>query len=76
MRLKTEEMFELSLISPTSAEKLAKAKIIGPRQWPALQALIGRSDPKPSVAPVTDKREAYVPAPVADDFVETADDLC
>jgi hypothetical protein len=68
MRLKVEEMYDLKLISPTSAEKLAKAKVIGPRQWPKLQTLIGRSDPKPSVAPVSDKRDAYVPAPIADDF--------
>jgi hypothetical protein len=79
MRLKVEEMYDLKLISPTSAEKLAKAKTIGPRQWPKLQSLIGRSEPRPSVAPVTDKRDAYVPTPVADDFQplgETADDLC
>jgi hypothetical protein len=68
MRLKVEEMYDLKLISPTSAEKLHKAKVIGPRQWPKLQTLIGRSDPKPSVAPVSDKRDAYVPAPIADDF--------
>lgn len=68
MRLKVEEMFDLKLISPTSAEKLAKAKVIGPRQWPKLQSLIGRSDPKPSVAPIADKRDAYVVTPVADDF--------
>jgi hypothetical protein len=68
MRLKVEEIYDLNVISPTTAEKLTKAKTIGPRQWTKLQPLIGRSDPKPSVAPVTDKRDAYVPAPVADDF--------
>jgi hypothetical protein len=68
MRLKVEEMYDLKVISPTTAEKLTKAKTIGPRQWTKLQPLIGRSDPKPSVAPVTDKRDAYVPTPVADDF--------
>jgi hypothetical protein len=73
MRLKVEEMYDLSLISPTSAEKLAKAKVIGPRQWPKLQSLIGRSDPKPSVAPVTDKRDAWVPPNVADDFQPVAE---
>lgn len=79
MRLKVEEMYDLKLISPTSAEKLAKAKVLGPRQWTKLQPLIGRSDPKPSVAPAADKRDAYVPAPVADDFQPVADeaaDLC
>lgn len=73
MRLKVEDMYDLKVISPTSAEKLTKAKgtdkpLLGPRQWTKLQPLIGRSEPKPSVAPVTDKREAYVPTPVADDF--------
>jgi hypothetical protein len=73
MRLKVEEMYDLKLISPTSAEKLAKAKsgekpVLGPRQWTKLQPLIGRSDPKPSVAPITDKRDAYVPPRVEDDF--------
>lgn len=75
MRLKVEEMYDLKLISPTSAEKLAKSKVIGPRQWPKLQTLIGRADPKPSVAPATDKRDAYVPAPVADDFQVEETDL-
>lgn len=74
MRLKVEELYDLKLISPTSAEKLHKAGVIGPRQWPKLQTLIGRSDPKPSVAPVSDKREAYVPTPVADDFQQLPDE--
>ena len=69
-RLKVEEMYDLKVISPTSAEKLAKAKTLGPRQWTKLQPLIGRSDPKPSVAPVTDKRDVWVPPKVADDFQE------
>lgn len=75
-RLKTEEMYDLKLISPTTAEKLAKAKTIGPRQWPKLQELIGQSDGKPSVAPESDKRPALTLTPVADEFSdETADDL-
>ena len=78
MRLKVEEKYDFTLISPTSAEKLAKAKtgekpILGPRQWTKLQPLIGRSEPKPSVAPASDKRDAYVPAPVADDFQQIAE---
>jgi hypothetical protein len=74
MRLKVEEMYDLTLISPTSAEKLAKAKVIGPRQWPKLQSLITRADPKPSVAPASDKRDAYVPPKVEDDFTAVADE--
>lgn len=68
MRLKTEEMYDLKLISPTTAEKLHKAGTIGPRQWPKLQALITQSAGKPSVAPESDKRPALSVTPVADDF--------
>ena len=67
MRLKTEEMFDLKLISPTTAEKLAKGGAIGPRQWPRLQGLITQSPGKPSVAPEADKRPALSPA---DDFTD------
>lgn len=60
MRLKVEEMYDLSLISPTSAEKLTKSSVIGPRQWTKVQALITQPDGKPSVAPATDKRPALI----------------
>jgi hypothetical protein len=73
-RLKTEQMYDFSLISPTSAETvLAKAS---PKRWAKAQALICRSDGKPSVAPASDKRPAIVKKPIADDFAdETAEDL-
>lgn len=75
-RLKTEEMYDLKLISPTTADKLAKAKTIGPRQWPKLQGLIAQGEGKPSVAPESDKRQALVLTAVADEFGdETAEDL-
>lgn len=64
-RLKLEEMYDLKLISPTTAEKLAKSGTIGPRQWPKAQALITQSGGKPSVAPDSDPRPALNPA---DDF--------
>jgi hypothetical protein len=70
MRLKVEEMYDLKVISPTSAEKLAKAKTIGPRQWPKLQELITQSDGKPHVAPESDARPALVVTPVIDDFTD------
>lgn len=70
MRLKVEEMYELKLISPTTAEKLAKSGAIGPRQWPKLQGLISQPDGKPSVAPASDKRPALVMTPTADEFQE------
>lgn len=76
MRIKHDEMYDYSVISPTSAEKLAKADIIGKRQWPKLQALITQSDGKPSVAPESDKRPALVATPPVDDFTdETAEGL-
>lgn len=82
MRLKHDQMYDYKVISPTSAEKLAKAGEIGPRQWPKLQALITQSDGSPSVAPESDKRPAIVVTPVADDFdnvaapsAQTVDDL-
>ena len=67
MRVKHEEMYDYSVISPTTAEKLWKAKVIGPRQWPTLQGLIVQSNGKPSVAPESDKRPALQLAS-ADDF--------
>ena len=67
MRLKVQEMYELSLISPTTAEKLHKSGLIGPRQWPKLQDCITQPGGKPSVVPVADKRPALAVS-TADDF--------
>lgn len=78
MRLKVEEMFDLSLISPTSAEKLHKAETIGARQWAKLQALITQPDGAPTVAPASDKRPALQVAAPLDGFKDesaTADDI-
>lgn len=75
-RLKVEEMYDLKLISPTSAEKLAKAKVIGPRQWPKLQALITQKDGAPSVAPADDPRPPITVQPIDDAFEPQADDIC
>jgi hypothetical protein len=67
-RLRTEEMYDLSLISPTTAEKLVGNKTLGPRQWKKLQPLITRSEGAPSVAPESDKRPALVVAADTSDF--------
>lgn len=75
MRVKLEDMYDFKLISPTSAEKLAKAGTIGPRQWPKLQSLITQSEGKPHVAPESDSRPALDVRPVRDDFQVLADDL-
>lgn len=68
MRLKVEEMYDLKLISPTTAEKLHKAGKIGPRQWPKLQDFITQAEGKPSVAPESDKRPALAMTAVEDEF--------
>jgi hypothetical protein len=72
MRLKVEEMYDLKLISPTTAEKLTAGEkpLIGPRQWAKVKALITQADGKPSVAPLSDKRPALDVAPVADSFAD------
>lgn len=73
-RLKKEEMYDYTLISPTTAEKLTlevdeKGKpLIGAKQWPKALALITRRDGAPSVAPASDKRPALVIKPVVDEF--------
>lgn len=66
MRLKVEDMYDLKLISPTNAEKLQKAGVIGPRQWSKVQDLIVRPDGKPTVAPESDKRPALDINPLND----------
>ena len=75
MRVKHDQMYDYSVISPTTAEKLAKAEVIGPRQWPRLQALITQAEGKPSVAPEADKRPALVLAAAADDFTDVSANL-
>lgn len=68
LRLKVEEMYDLDLVSPTTAEKLHKAGTIGPRQWNKVVELIVQSEGKPSVAPESDKRPALTISATADDF--------
>jgi len=76
MRVKAEDMYELKLISPTTAEKLHKAGTIGPRQWSRLQDLIVQNEGKPHVAPESDSRPALVVTPVVEEFTDlTANDL-
>jgi hypothetical protein len=56
MRLKVDEMYDMKVISPTSAEKVLAAK--SPRKWKKLQDQITQTQGKPSVAPASDKRRA------------------
>jgi hypothetical protein len=74
-RLPIEKAYDLKLISPTTAEKLAKAGEIGPRQWAKVIPLIVQRDGAPSVAPVSDNRPAITVQPVAEAFDAQAGDL-
>ncbi len=62
MRLKVEEMYDMEVISPTSAEKIFGEKGTAPsvKRWNKLQGLITQKDGGPSVAPASDKRPVYV----------------
>lgn len=70
MRVPHDRMYDYSVISPTTADALAKEGVIGPRQWPRVQALITQSEGKPSVAPVSDKRPAISVEIKADAFAD------
>jgi hypothetical protein len=75
MRLKREVMYELALISPTTAEKVLKAQA---KRWKKVEPLIVQHDGRASVAPLTDKRPALDVKPVESEFTpiaETAEDL-
>ena len=65
MRIKSDQMYERTLISPTTAEKLLKAE---PKRWAKVSALVTQGEGKPSVAPVTDKRPALDVAPLDSEF--------
>ncbi|EKC3334452.1 DUF2800 domain-containing protein [Escherichia coli] len=71
-RYKTEEVFDLKLISPTKAEKLIKKA--SPRRWTKVEALITRADGKPTIAPESDPRPALNINPV-NDFDDVSDDV-
>lgn len=66
-RLKLDEMYEKSLISPTTANKIFKSD---PKRWAKLEKLITQSDGKPSVAPASDPRPAKAIVATAEDFAE------
>ena len=64
-RMRQDEMYDLSLISPTKAEKVFKQN---PKRWAKVNDLITQSVGKPSVALATDKRPEMVIQSVSDDF--------
>lgn len=63
-RLKTEQMYNFKLISPTQAEKILKES---PRRWTKAEQIIVRPEGKPTIAPESDKRPAIV-TDVSNDF--------
>ncbi len=65
MRLKIDEMYEFSLISPTTAEKRLKD---APRRWNRVSGLIIQKDGAPTIAPITDRRPALAIGNPADAF--------
>lgn len=75
MRIKHDQMYDYKLASPTTIEKLAKAKEIGPRQWTKIQELITQSEGQPSVAPESDKRAALVLSATTSDFDDVTQEV-
>lgn len=73
MRVKQDDMYKKTLITPTQAEKLVKGSV---RKWNRLKKLITQADGKPSVAPESDPRKPIEVEPVVDDFevIEDNDD--
>jgi hypothetical protein len=63
--MRQDEMYDLSLISPTKAEKVFKQN---PKRWAKVTDLITQSVGKPSVALATDKRPEMVVTSIAEEF--------
>lgn len=55
-RVPIEQAYNMSLISPTDAERLAKTEVLGKRQWAKLQPLYDQVPTKPSIVPASDPR--------------------
>lgn len=65
-RLKLDEIYEKSLISPATADKMFKKQ--DPKRWEKLEKLITQKDGKPSVAPASDPRAPVSIVATAEDF--------
>lgn len=87
-RVPLEHCYSMKLRSPKQIEELTKTPwnetepdgrpVLGPRQWKKLEALVTRSDPKPSVKPLAKIKTPYVmPKPDANEFpdVPSEDEL-
>ena len=71
-RLKQDEMYKFTVISPTQAEKVLESK---PRIWKKVEALITRGEGKPIMVPESDKRTALATAADFEDVSGSIDDL-
>lgn len=58
MRLRADQMYKFSLITPTKAEEMFKQGTLGERRWNRLREVITRSESKLLLVPESDKREA------------------
>lgn len=68
-RFKDAEVYDMKLVSPTTAEKRFKGQVT---RWKQLEALITRADGKPSVAPADDPRPALTLQATAEEFAMLA----
>ncbi len=77
MRLKVEEMYNMSVRTPTQIEKVFGPSGSAPsvKRWNKLQGLITQTDGKPSVAPASDKRAVYTVDAAAGFSDETGEDM-
>ncbi|MBE5691740.1 MAG: DUF2800 domain-containing protein, partial [Sutterella sp.] len=66
MKLPVDQRYTKKLLTPTQAQKIFKTGGISERQWQKLEALTVRSEAKPVIAPVDDKRPEYVRVTAAD----------
>jgi hypothetical protein len=85
-RVKAENAYSMKLKSPTQLEKLATAAkatkknpnpekpVITARQWEKLQPLIKRSDPVPSVRPLSQIKELWKPTQADDAAFDVIDE--
>lgn len=64
--VKIADIYDTKLISPTTADKLAKKKVIGPKQWQILQEHITRRPGNNRLVPDTDKGEPVIVDLVSD----------
>lgn len=70
-RLKQDQMYNQTVITPSQAETLLKKD--SPRRWTKVEALVTRAQGKPTVAPETDPRPALDLTP-ENDFYDVSDE--